>query len=176
MAEVVIDTNVLVVADGRHADVSPECVQACTARLNAVRLHSVVVVDDAYRLFGEYQKNLDAKHGKNAGAVFLKWLAQNLANPRHVVQVPLTDDGLDGFAEFPVATLQDKFDPSDRKFAAVANARPAKPPILQAVDSKWLHWCSALAKAGLQVEFVCPDDICRFFASKFPDEPVPALP
>ena len=176
MAEVVIDTNVLLVAERRHDDVSDECVLACVQRLQTIMRSSTVVIDDGYRVIGEYQNKLDVKHGKGAGAVFLKWLVQNQANPRRVAQVALTDAPNGCFSEFPVPALEAGFDPPDRKFPAVANAHPAKPPILQAVDSKWLRWWADLAASGIQVEFVCPEDICRFFVAKFPTEAVPALP
>jgi hypothetical protein len=176
MAEVVIDTNVLLVAEGLHDDVSPECVLACVERLQAIMKSSTVVIDDAYRVIGEYQNKLDVKRGKGVGAAFLKWLVQNQANAKRVARVALTEMLNDHFAEFPVPALQTSFDPSDRKFPAVANAHPAKPPILQAVDSKWLRWWPDLAAAGIQIEFMCPDDICRFFQAKFPAEAVPALP
>lgn len=173
-AEVVVDTNVLYVAEGLHEDASPACVLSCVSRLQSVMKHCTVVVDDRYRLLSEYQHKLDTRQGKGPGAVFLKWLAQNLRNISHVAQVTITETA-EGFAEFPVASLQRAFDPSDRKFAAVANAHPAKPPILQATDSKWLMWKAQLAAAGITVEFLCPDDICRFFKGKFPGQDVPAL-
>jgi len=176
MSEVVVDTNVLHVAEGMHDEVTDECKLACSQRLLDIRKGWIVVIDDDFRVLREYQKKFDLKRHHGAGAVFLKWLLQNKANPRHVVRVPLTEVAEDQFAEFPVARLEGEFDRSDRKFPALANAHPAKPPILQAVDSKWLHWWPELAAAGIHVEFLCPRDICEYFRNKFPDEPVPALP
>ena len=46
---------------------------------------------------------------------------------------------------------------SDRKFVAVANAHPAKPPILQSTDSKWWGWKEALQEVGITVHFLCPE-------------------
>lgn len=171
-----MDTNVLLVAEGKHADASDECVLACVQRLQAITRSATVVIDDGYRVVGEYQNKIDLKRGKGAGTVFLKWLMQNQANSKRVARVPLTETAKDCFAEFPVGTLEVMFDPPDRKFPAVSNAHPVKPPILQAVDSKWLRWWPELAAAGIRVEFLCPGDICRFFQGKFPDELLPALP
>lgn len=176
MAEVVVDTNVLLVAEGKHADVSEECVLACVQRLRLITQTEKVVIDDGFRLISEYQSKLDLRRGKGAGTAFLKWLMQNQANRRRVERVTLTETSKNCFAEFPVSTLETHFDPSDRKFPAVSNAHPAKPPVLQAVDSKWLRWWPDLAAAGINVEFVCPEDICRFFQAKFPNEVVPELP
>lgn len=175
MAEVVIDTNVLMVASRRHDDVSPECVLACVDRLQQAQMRDVIVIDDGYRILREYQANLDTKRGKGVGEAFLKWLLQNQANTSRVHKVALTEHAADEFAEFPNANLAAQFDPSDRKFAAVANAHPAKPATLQAADSKWLRWVEGLRAAGIRVEFLCPNDVRRFFARKFPGELVPAF-
>ena len=51
----VIDTNVLLVANGQHDDASPECVVECVQRLQAMQREGIVVVDDGYRILGEYQ-------------------------------------------------------------------------------------------------------------------------
>ncbi len=175
MNEVVIDTNVLLVAEGKHSDVSTDCVRACVERLEAVRRSETVVLDDSYRVLREYQHKLSANRGKRAGSAFLKWLMQHQRTSR-VAYVTLTEHAKDCFKEFPVAGLEASFDPPDRKFPAVANAHPSKPPVLQAVDCKWLRWWHELADAGVKIEFLCPEDICRFYERKFANEPVPALP
>ncbi|NCT67863.1 MAG: hypothetical protein GXC76_09475 [Rhodanobacteraceae bacterium] len=176
MAEVVVDTNVLLVAEGKHEDASEECVLSCVARLQKIMQGEIVVLDDGYRMLGEYQHKLDARRGKGVGTVFLKWLLQRQSNANHVVQVAITEHANDCYKEFPVARLEPEFDPSDRKFPAVSNAHPSKPPILQAADCKWLRWWPELRAAGISVHFLCPDDVCRFYEKKFPQEPVPVLP
>lgn len=175
MAEVVIDTNVLLVASHRHAGASPQCVLACVERLERVRNNDCVVIDDQFRILGEYQRKLDANKGKRAGEAFLKWLLQNQANRTRVQQVALTEGAPDDYAEFPDAALAAAFDPPDRKFVAVAHAHPNKPPVLQATDSKWLRWHARLQQHRIRVEFLCEQDLHRFFAAKFPGEPVPPL-
>lgn len=175
MDKVVIDTNVLLVASQRHDQASPECVLACAERLMRVREKECVVIDDAYRILSEYQRKLDANKGKGVGEAFLKWLMQNQANPKRVERVTLSERTPDDFDEFPDPALAAEFDPPDRKFVAVAHAHPSKPPVLQATDSKWLRWRARLQAHGVRVEFVCPQDMRRFFASKFPGEPVAPL-
>lgn len=176
MAEVVVDTNVLLVAEGMHDDVSEECVLSCVQRLEAIMKNDTVVLDDGFRLLDEYQHKLSARRGKGVGSAFLKWLLQHRAGDRRVAMVSLTELAANRFAEFPVAALESEFDPPDRKFPAIANAHPSRPPILQATDSKWLRWWPELKAAGIDVEFLCPQDVCRFYRGKFPDEPMPALP
>lgn len=176
MADVVVDTNVLLVAEQLHQDVSEECVLACVKRLQDIMQRDTVVVDDEYRVLNEYQHRIDLKRGTGPGTKFLKWLLQRQSNAKHVAWTHLSEHAEDCFHEFPVAELETKFDRSDRKFPAVANAHPSKPAILQAADCKWLKWWPELTAAGIHVEFLCPDDVCRFYHKKYPKEPEPRLP
>lgn len=176
MTPTVIDTNVLLVANARHPDVSPACVMACVERLTEIQRQGVVVVDDAWRIVGEYRHKTSPNQPKGVGDVFLKWLMQNLSNQQRVHQVTLTETAPFCFTEFPAPTLEAAFDPPDRMFAAVSNAHPAKPPVLQAADCKWLDWWPELHAAGVHVEFICPDDVHRFHRAKFPDREAPELP
>ena len=172
----VIDTNVLLVANGQHPDVSPACVAACVQRLQAMQAEGVTVIDSGHRILEEYLHKTQANRPKGVGDLFLKWLLRQTANPQRVEQVALTETGEHTFAEFPDAALQARFDPSDRKFAAVAHAHPDKPPIWEAADCKWLAWWPQLAAHGVKVEFLCRADVQRFYASKFPNQPMPGLP
>lgn len=95
---------------------------------------------------------------------------------RRVQQVTITDVPGECFVEFPDAALQPAFDAPHRKFAAVANAHLHKPPVWQAADSKWLDWWSALQAHGVRIESLCEQDTCRFYARKFSDKPMPAVP
>ena len=172
----VIDTNVLLVANGQHPDVSPACVAACVQRLQAMQAEGVTVIDSGHRILEEYLHKTQANRPKGVGDLFLKWLLRQTANPQRVEQVALTETGEHTFAEFPDAALQARFDPSDRKFAAVAHAHPDKPPIWEAADCKWLDWWPAPKACGVHVEFLCPGDTCSFYRKKFPDHPTPPLP
>jgi hypothetical protein len=172
----VIDTNVLLVANGQHSDVSPKCIDECVQRLQAIQKAGVVVIDDCFRILGEYHNKTSLNPPKGVGDVFLKWLLRQAGNPARVEQVSLTETQENCFAEFPDAALEPLFDSPDRKFAAVAHAHPNKPPILQAADCKWLDWWPALQGKGVRVEFICPEDACSFYRNKFPDKPIPELP
>lgn len=174
MSTVVIDTNVLLVANQQHQDISEECVLACTQKLLWAQQKGIIVIDDAYRIISEYCNKSDAK-GKGVGDVFLKWILQNQANTARVHQVTITETLTDHFQEFPDQILQPDFDAPDRKFPSVANAHHDKPPVLQAADCKWINWQPALDAVGISVDFVCPQDICRFYDNKFPGQPVPVL-
>ncbi|MDO4904954.1 MAG: hypothetical protein Q4A16_05320 [Lautropia sp.] len=172
----VIDTNVLLVANARHPEVSEACVATCIERLQQIQAEGRVVVDDGFRILGEYMNKCRLNPPKGVGDVFLKWLLRQMDNPEHVELVTLTERAEDQFVEFPDSALEDRFDASDRKFAAVAHAHPEHPPIWQAADCKWIDWWPALRDSGVIVEFLCPEDACQFYRSKFPRRPKPRLP
>lgn len=48
MTRAVIDTNVLLVANEQHPDVSPDYVIECVNRLQAMQKTGVTVIDDGY--------------------------------------------------------------------------------------------------------------------------------
>ncbi|QPK64475.1 hypothetical protein IVG45_05775 [Methylomonas sp. LL1] len=172
----VIDTNVLLVANGRHPEVSPECVEECIRRLQDMEKSGITVIDDDFRILGEYLNKTHPNQPKGVGDSFLKWLLQNQGNTARVEFVALTETTNDYFAEFPDPSLQRVFDAPDRKFAAVANAHPNKPTVWQAADCKWLDWWQSLQAKGVRVEFLCPADACVFYRKKFPNNPLPELP
>ncbi len=175
MTLAVVDTNVILVANNAHADVSPECVLECVRRLEQLTRNGAIAIDDAYRILGEYQHKTSPRKGKGVGDVFIKWILSKLGDSQRVQQVALTELTKDQFAEFPVPELEE-FDQPDRKFVAVANAHPAKPPIWQAADCKWLDWWPELRAKGVEVTFLCGEDVCRFYEKKFPAKPKPGLP
>lgn len=176
MNAAVIDTNVLLVANGSHADISPLCRKACIERLLRHQASGVVVIDDGYRILREYQNKTRPNQPKGVGDAFLKWLLQRTSNPDRVHRVTLTETAVDVFEEFPDPPLQPAFDPPDRKFAAVANVHPDNPPIWQAADCKWLNWWMPLLAKGVRVDFLCPEDAIRFYGNKFPGQTTPQLP
>ena len=177
MRATVVDTNVILVANDAHADVSPECVIACVERLNELMKSGVLVVDDCNRILAEYQKKTTPRAAKGVGDMFVQWALRHQCRLDRVHQVAITESAPDRYAEFPDdPALESNFDPADRKFAAVAHAHSGNPTIWQAADCKWLDWWPALKACGVEVEFLCGPDVCRFYARKFPDKPMPSLP
>jgi len=163
----VVDTNVVLVANGQHDDVSGACIAACALQLQEIMQRGKLALDDRFRILSEYLHKTQPKKGNRPGDAFVKWALQNRANAKRVDSVSLQDHGTRGFESFPDDVELVNFDAPDRKFIAVANAHPAKPPILQAADSKWLDWFPALGRHGVTVEFLCEADITRFHKKKF---------
>ena len=154
MSAIVIDTNVLLVADGQGEHMSEECLIECVERLERVRTSEQVVLDDGWFILGEYQNKLDPNGQPTPGNAFVKWLLQ----AQRIAWVTITPTNAEQttFAEFPPdAALEESFDPADRKFVAASNAHPDKPPILQSADSKWLGWEDQLKQHGIRVEVLC---------------------
>lgn len=63
----VIDTNVLLVANGDHADVSEDCVNECVRRLQEMQAGGTAVIDDGFRIVGEYLHKNRPNVQKGAG-------------------------------------------------------------------------------------------------------------
>jgi len=157
----IVDTNVAVVANQRAPQASSDCVRWCVQRLRTLQRTGCVVIDDGWRILNEYKDNLREQGQPGVGDAFLRWLLRNRSNPRFCCQVHITPGAASAtatdFAEFPQDPALAAFDPSDRKFVAVAVAHPEHPPVLNAVDSDWWDHREALAQHGVQVEFLCPD-------------------
>ncbi len=158
MISIVIDTNVLLVADGRGRQMSEECLIECVERLEHVRNCERVVLDDRWFILGEYQNKLNPNGQPTPGNAFVKWLLQ--AQQIAWVTITPTNAEQTQFKEFPSdAVLEAAFDPADRKFVAASNAHPDKPPTLESADSKWLGWEDQLKKHGIKVEVICRGEL-----------------
>jgi hypothetical protein len=163
---VVVDTNVILVANRQHASVSELCIASCVTRLYEIVQAGRIAIDDGYRILSEYQNKTEPQIGKRAGDAFVKWLLRNNANPERCDQVVLAEHAERHFESFPDDVRLANFDPPDRKFVAVAAAHSDGPSILQAADSKWVAWATALQEHGVTVDFLCPADIRSFDEEK----------
>ena len=154
------DTNVAVVANNKSS-AGPTCVLAAIGRLEQLQAGEVLVLDDAFHILSEYDRNLSASGQPGPGDEFYLWALQNHTNPRHceLVFLDMAPDGR--FAAFPAAPELTKFDLSDRKFVAAALTHPANPPVVNATDKDWHEHRAALTSHGIRIEFLCPDEMTR---------------
>ena len=165
MDAVIIDTNVIVIANDTD-DERADCRGLCQDRLERILFKgATVVVDDRWRIFGEYENNTHPNTRKGIGDLFVKRLLQNLGNPEICAMVsitPLVGNDTD-FEEFPDDPALSNFDPDDRKFLAVAvvyeSVYQQKATLLQASDSQWYGFREELVRNGLEVEFICEEYI-----------------
>ncbi len=152
---IVVDTNVLIAANALDPEWKP-IASLCANRLQSVMDSNVVCSDTLGLILAEYANNLPSRSRSGFGDMFFLWLARNRFNALYSHAVKITPADVSGFHEFPEVSeeLAASIDPSDRKFVAVANAHPQKPPILEATDSKWIGWKGGLAEVGITIDFV----------------------
>jgi hypothetical protein len=156
---VVVDTNVLAVAEGLHDHASEECVLACIRLLRAViDGKKIVGVDDADGILGEYLKTLGESSRAGVGQKLASrlWRTRYDPNVCHRVEITPIDDPPGSFSEVPLP-LRD-FDADDQRFLAVAAAEGVNPPIFQALDQEWWQRRPDMAANGLDVQFLCATD------------------
>ncbi len=162
MMVMIVDTNVAVVANGQSLQASPNCVDTCINRLEGIiRGEEKLVLDDMWIILSEYLRNLRSSGEPGTGDRFLLWLLRNKDTQCDLVSITPVNGSDNEFEEFPDDPALNDFDPDDRKFIAVAIAHPEKPPILQAVDSKWLDFRDAFRRNGVTIAFICEADIQR---------------
>jgi len=163
----VIDTNVVATADGANPEAGERCRVASAEALHAVMRHGHLFVDNAGLILDEYIGAVGAGQPEPGGA-FVRWVLQNqwvASRVSRVVITPRTGTST-GFHELPSPHSGPAYDPSDEKFLAVAAAHPERPPVLQALDSKWWGWQESLAACGVSIHFLCPDEIAKKHAEK----------
>lgn len=141
------------------------CVLACIEAVEHVIKKRGLVIDAGGEIFDEYRQQLSMKGQPGVGDRFMKWVHDNRWSLPDSDRVAISKKD-DSYAEFPVHDGLVNFDRSDRKFVAAANAHPAKPPILQATDSKWWGWKDALNDVGITVHFLCPEYIKTKYEEK----------
>jgi hypothetical protein len=158
MKSVVVETNVIAVANELADQADVDCVDACIDALHTAQKKRKVVVDSSQLLFQEYFKYANRSGQPRTGDAFIKWLWDNQANAKRVECVSITSRASDpdNFNEFPSDPGLNLFDRSDRKFVAVALSSKRSPKILNATDSDWRDFREQLKANGISVIFLCP--------------------
>ena len=148
----VVDTNVLICANGRDTHADRACRRACARELHSIRSEGIVYLDDAGHIFQEYRNNLNFSGEPGVGDAFFKFVHENQFSDARVVRVrisPNCDDNR-GFDELP----RNGLDRSDRKFLAVAVV--ARAPIVNATESDWHENQALLDKLQIDIRQLCP--------------------
>jgi hypothetical protein len=163
----VVDTNVPIVANRRQNE-SYSCASNCAQALLGIRNSGALIIDDGDLVLSEYRRHCSMGGQPGVGDSFVRWAHDHLGRSNLVERVHLTPSGVDcnDFEEFPDTTSLRGFDPSDRKFIALANAHPKNPVVLQASDSKWWGFREPLRECGITVDFLCPQEIAEAHARR----------
>ena len=157
MTASVVDTNVLLVANGVNEKANDQPEAAC--RLSAIDLlteisaQRALVLDGGGEILDEYRKKCKFSGQPGVGDRFFRWAHQNAAS---LTAVGLTAHPDRRFAEFPSDPALASFDWDDRVFVAVAITGPKPNRIVNAVDSDYRIHQHALQQAGITVEELCP--------------------
>lgn len=158
----VVDTNVPVVANGRddgEQSVSPECREATIHFLRRILAKKEkVVLDEAGEVEKEYRRYLKPSGQPGVGDRFYLAVLSSLCQR---VELPRRPDS--EYADLPQAVIDAGFDPSDRKFAALAKRENI--PVANSVDSDWFRASSILRANGICVKFLCGCDPTRWHTS-----------
>lgn len=160
----IVDTNVPLTANGAASHASEHCRDRCMDVLLEIMENGRIALDHRGLILEEYRRKLSYGF-PNVGDEFVKWAHDHEWNVERCYRGVITPRGRHGDCmEFPTAPTLEKFDLSDRKFAAVASV--AQAPILNACDSDWKNHEPALAEAGIRVIFLCPDEPVKLAEEK----------
>lgn len=157
MTAFVVDTNVPIVANGRNTHADERCQLTCVEKLESVVSQDVVVIDNSRAILAEYGTYLRPSGMPGTGDMFYKHVLNFLHRPDRVRMVSVTpsEDLGRGFEELP----ENAFDPSDRKFLAVAVVADAV--VLNATDSDWGEHTALMDQLEVEVSQLCPQHASR---------------
>ena len=165
-----VDTNVPIVANGRSDDSagnkSPSigCRQAAINFLISLLESGKILLDSGGAMQSEYHRHLSPRGQPGVGDRFYQAVLNSAPRRIERVELPLRPDG--EYADVPQSLIDARFDPSDRKFAAMA--KRARVRVSNATDSDWIDHRTLLADNGIVVEFVCGCDVKKWFSVSRP--------
>ena len=154
----VVDTNVLVAANGRATQVKVACQLQCVDELSRITREEVVCVDDKGLILREYGRRTEQTGQAQPGTVFFKHLWQKMGDSRRVRLIavdPIDREGRD----FSDPVLPPNNLKKDAKFLAVA--LKARATIVNATDSDWTEHRELTDRLGVGVRQLCPQHSIR---------------
>jgi hypothetical protein len=161
-----VDTNVPIVANGRPdpsnggRTASIDCRIAAVQFLQSVMRTGLLLLDAEGEIQAEYHKHLNPRGEPGVGDRFYLAILNSAPHLVERLELPKREDG--EYAHLPQALIEGtKFDPSDRKFAALAAKEGI--PVINTTDTDWLHHRAILNDAGVQVEFLCGCDTTKWY-------------
>jgi len=164
MKRLVVDTNVPIVANGRVNPEEPRpptaaCrLAAIEALQTAVNSHCILL-DLEGEITSEYRRYLDPAGQPGVGDQFYLHTLNSMPGR---VERRLLNRRPDGeYASLPQPLIDAGFDPSDRKFAALAKQERAT--VINATDSDWVQHIAVLRSVRIAVDNLCGCDQRTWF-------------
>jgi hypothetical protein len=153
MTRVVIDTNVLVVANKLTPEADSDCETRAAITLQDTLQRKIIVIDTEQLAIREYAPYCSRAGQPGAADFFFKTLLDNIANPERVLRIDigLIQEEIDSI--IPTRLLD--FDSDDRKWIALYLEGSAE-SIINAVDSDWAARKADLDGEGINVIELCP--------------------
>lgn len=154
----VVDTNVLVVANGGHPGSGEICQFACQTLLFSLTEGHRISVDDSNLIFEEYFRNANRSGKPGIGDAFAKWLWENQGYPSKCEKVAIGASNISECVQFeniPDRPPFNTFDLSDQKFLSVAIGSRYAVAIHNATDSDWNMLREALPELNLILSQTC---------------------
>lgn len=166
MSRCVVDTNVAIVANGRPDPDDPRppsipCRKAAVTFLSELVKKGTVLIDVEGAIQQEYRRHLNPRGAPGVGDRF--YLEVLHSSPKLVqrVDLPKRPDG--EYENLPQALIDACFDPSDRKFAALAHKEGVA--VHNATDSDWLEHALVLSVERIRVVNLCGCDAQLWFTA-----------
>lgn len=154
----VVDTNVLVAANGRDTHVEIDCQRRCMEELARLAAQEVVCVDDKGLIMGEYERRVAASQQAGPGTVFFKEVWKQMGDSNRVRRIPVEPRDNEG-RDFTDPMLPPNNLKKDAKFLAVALKADAV--IVNASDSDWQEHHDLTNQLGVDVRQLCPEHATR---------------
>lgn len=166
MIRCVVDTNVPIVANGRPDPEDPrpptiDCRIACVEFLQALVSDGLILLDSGGEMQVEYRRHLNPRGQPGVGDRFYQVILQSAPHLVERCDLPRRGDGQ--YADLAQSLIDIAFDPSDRKFAAMARREGV--PVYNATDSDWVNAAQTLAAEAIEIQHLCGCDKTRWFTT-----------
>ena len=150
-----VDTNVMIVANGKDHESGPACILASSRKLRELQNDAVLLLDTEGEILKEYKNHMSYAGQPGIGDAFFKWLHDNQAVQGKVEKINVTKTG----NLFNIVSARESlqgFDPSDHKFLAVAMTCKDHVDIYNATDSDWQEYSEAIE----EIENIAVVELC----------------
>ena len=162
----VVDTNVLIAANGRstHASaiLSPDSGRFLAELISGT---DVLLEDSTGQVFDEYKRYLEFSGQPGVGDLFFAWFVRTRWDASRIERTELDPDK--NISDYVPESLR-SFDPSDHKWIAVYREGGAD-VIVNATDSDWNDAKAELELHGISVRQLAVDGVgCKFANTRRP--------